>query len=117
QLTSAKTDPDGRVLKLTDPSLGDYPLIMMEHAGYIQLSDDETHRLADYLNNGGALLLADFWSTREWEGFEAQMKRVLPGRKWVELSTDHPLFHCVYNLEGPMNRLQVPTMQFWNRSF
>ena len=28
---------------------------------------------------------------------------------------EHPIFHCVFDLKGPMQRLQVPTMQFWNR--
>jgi hypothetical protein len=45
------------------------------------------------------------------------MQRVLPGRTWTELETDHPIFNCVYKIEGPMQRLQVPTMQFWDRSF
>ena len=27
----------------------------------------------------------------------------------------HPIFHCVFDLKGPMKSLQVPTMQFWNR--
>src|SRR5437660_4360262 len=32
QLTAIKTDPDARVVKLTDPTLFDYPLRYMEHA-------------------------------------------------------------------------------------
>lgn len=117
QLTSTRVDPDGRVLKLSDPALTDYPLIYMEHAGYILLSDPEVDILQKYLRNGGALFVNDFWSAREWDGFEAQMKRVLPGRTWTELTTDHPIFHCVFDLKGPMQRLQVPTIQFWNQDF
>jgi len=115
QLTATKVDPDARVLKLTDPALADYPLIYMEHAGYMQLADEEVRILRNYLRNGGALLVNDFWSTHEWEGFAAQMKRVLPDRPWTELTMDHPVFHCVFDLKGPMNDLQVPTIQFWNR--
>jgi hypothetical protein len=58
----------------------------------------------------------DFWNAREWQGFAEQMKRVLPDRSWTELGMDHPIFHCVFDLKGPMQWLQVPTMQFWNRS-
>jgi hypothetical protein len=113
-LTAIRTDPDARVLRLTDPDLFDFPLLYMEHAGYMVLSDAEVEALRRYLLNGGALFVNDFWSTEEWEGFEREMQRVLPGREWTELTMDHPVFHCVYRLEGPMNRLQVPTMQFWN---
>ena len=114
QLTSIRTDPDGRVLRLSDPDLTDFPMIFMEHAGYIGLDEKETVALRSYLLNGGFLFVSDFWSQREWEGFEQQMNRVLPGRTWTEITLDHPIFHCVFELKGPMQRLQVPTLQFWN---
>lgn len=114
QLTSIRTDPDARVLKLTDPDLPDYPMIYMEHAGYMKLSDDEAGRLQNYLLNGGALFVTDFWGTEEWDGFAREIERVLPGRQWVDLPMDHPVFHCVYPLRMRMNELQIPTMQFWN---
>src|SRR5262245_56735559 len=53
QLTSIKTDPDARVVKLTNPTLYHYPLLYMEHAGYMRLSDDEVVALRNYLLNGG----------------------------------------------------------------
>ncbi|HVU37264.1 MAG TPA: DUF4159 domain-containing protein, partial [Opitutales bacterium] len=49
--------------------------------------------------------------------FAAQMRRVLPGRNWTELGMDHPIFHCVFDLAGPMDKLQVPTMQFLNLDY
>jgi hypothetical protein len=116
QLTSLKADPDGRVLKLTNPELHDYPFLFMEHPGYMRLREPEVAALRKYLLAGGVLVVIDFWNTREWEGFAGQMKRVLPERTWTELTTDHPIFHCVFDLKGPMQRLQVPTMQFWNRA-
>src|SRR5262245_52450211 len=98
QLTSIRTDPDCRVLRLTDPELFEYPLLYLEHAGYMRLSEAETSILRKYLASGGALFVNDFWSAREWEGFAAQLARVLPGRKWIDLNTDHAIFHCVYDL-------------------
>lgn len=117
QLTSIRTDPDARVLKLTDPALASYPLLYLEHAGYMHLSDDEVAALRKYLACGGALFINDFWGTQEWEGFAGQIERVEPKRRWVDLDTDHPIFHCVFELPGPMHRLRVPTMQFWNEDF
>ena len=117
QMTAMKVDPDCRVLKFTDPALSDYPLLYIEHAGYMQLRDEEVGALRKYLLNGGALFVNDFWSTQEWDGFEAQMNQVLPGRSWTNLPMSHPLFHCVCDLKGPMNNLQVPTKQFWNPDY
>lgn len=115
QMTSTRVDPDGRVFKLTNPEMFGYPFVLMEHPGYMLLRDDEVGALRKYLLSGGTLVVIDFWNTREWDGFAGQMKRVMPERTWTDLTTDHPLFSCVFNLKRPMQRLQVPTMQFWNR--
>jgi Domain of unknown function (DUF4159) len=117
QLTSIRTDPDGRVLKLTDPALFDYPLLYLEHTGYMRLDEAEITALRQYLAAGGALFVNDFWSAREWEGFADQIGRVVPNRSWVELDTNHPVFSCVFDLRKPMHQLRVPTMQFWNKDF
>ena len=117
QLTSVRTDPDARVLKLTDPALFDYPLLYLEHAGYMRLSDEEVAIVRRYLACGGAIFVNDFWSAREWDGFAGQIERAVPNRTWTELSTDHPVFHCVFDLRRPMHALRVPTMQFWNEDF
>src|SRR4051812_6727654 len=41
QMTSMRTDPDGRFVRLTDPDLGDYPFIYMVEPGSLLLTDDE----------------------------------------------------------------------------
>ena len=116
QLTAMKVDPDGRVLKLTDPALGDYPFIYMVKPGRAEFREEEVLPLRLYLLNGGALLADDFWGTQEWASFERQMKRVLPEREWVELPMTHPLFHCVFDLNRSKNSLQVPAIHFFERT-
>ncbi|MEY4687538.1 MAG: hypothetical protein RIR76_1561 [Verrucomicrobiota bacterium] len=119
QLTSIRADPDGRVLRLTEPELHDYPFLYMTHPGYMQLRDPEVASLRKYLLAGGVIVVIDFWNSIELAGFTAQMKRVLPERSWTDLSLDHPLFTCVYDLKTQLKTLQtlqVPTMQFWNRA-
>jgi hypothetical protein len=49
QLTSMKIDPDGRVLKLTNADLFDYPFIYMVKAGRMELRDEEVPILRKYL--------------------------------------------------------------------
>src|SRR5207245_10937414 len=113
QVTSIRTDPDARVLKRSDLELHHYALLYMEHAGYMRLSDAEVTALRTYLLAGGALFVNDFWGSQEWDGFAREIKRVLPGRAWTELTTDHPVFHCVFDLRCPTRTLQVPTIQYW----
>ncbi len=114
QLTSIKTDPDARVIKLTAPMLSRYPMLYMEHAGYMRLSEAEVVALRKYLLNGGVMFVNDFWGSEEWDGFAREISRVLPEQTWTNLTTDHPVFHSVFELRGPMRRFQVPTLQFWN---
>jgi hypothetical protein len=116
QLTSMKVDPDGRVLKLSDPALFSYPFIFAAQAGGMELLDEEVTVLRRYLKNGGVFWADDFWGTRDWEHFKAQMARVLPDQIFQELTMEHQIFHCVFNFKGPMNSLQTPSIHFWRRN-
>ncbi|MFO1449883.1 MAG: DUF4159 domain-containing protein [Opitutaceae bacterium] len=115
QMTSLRVDPDGRVLKLTDPDLSDFPLLYMDKPGLIDLPPEDETALRSYLRAGGALLADGFWGTEEWRSFEQQLKRVLPDQTWEELPPDHPLFRSVFRLNPAGNRLQIPPIQFWSR--
>jgi len=117
QLTSLNVDPDGRVLRLTNTALADYPFIFMSHPERMELDEAEVGALRNYLLNGGALMVDDFWGDESWAHLDEVMKRVLPGRTWTELPIEHPLFHCVFDLRGPMRQLQVPTLQLWRRGY
>jgi hypothetical protein len=66
--------------------------------------------------NGGFLMADDFWGPNQWGNFEREIKRVLPERAFVELPMDHPLFHCVFDLKGPISKLQTMNKHFSNRA-
>ena len=116
QMTSIKVDPNGRILRLTDPALFDYPFIYMVEVGSLLLRDEEVPILRKYLLNGGFLMVDDFWGEWQWESFAEQMKRVFPNRDFVELPMDHPIFHSVFDLKGPKNSLQTPNERQGSRS-
>jgi len=116
QVTSIKVDPDGRTIRLTDPDLLNYPWIYMVEPGALLLRDEEVPLLRKYLLNGGVLMADDFWGEWQWEGFAEQIKRVLPGRNFVELPMEHPLFHCVFDIRVPKNKLQTPNIRQGIRS-
>jgi len=110
QVTSMKIDPDARVLRLTDPELFDYPWIYMVEPGRLLLRDEEVPVLRNYLLNGGFLMADDFWGPVQWEGFEREIRRVLPKSEFVEVGMDHPIFHCVFDLNRTKNELQTPNI-------
>jgi len=111
QVTSMRVDPDGRVLRITDPDLFNYPWIYMVEPGSLQLREEEVPILRDYLKNGGVLMADDFWGRVQWEVFQREIQRVLPEGEFVQLDMTNQLFHCVFDLKGPMNRLQTPNVR------
>lgn len=107
QITSMKVDPDGRILRLTDADLADFPFIYIVEPGGLSLDDDEVAALRKYLLNGGFLWLDDFWGEREWEHCEAVLRQVFPERSLVEMKLDHPLYRCVFPIK---EKHQIPNV-------
>lgn len=116
QMTSIKVDPNGRTIRLTDKDLLRYPFIYTVEPGGLLLREEEVPILREYLLNGGFLMVDDFWGEWQWEGFAEQMRRVFPERQFVDLPMDHPIFHCVIDLPGPLNKLQIPNERLGVRS-
>jgi len=111
QLTSMEVNPDGVVIELTDPRLFDYPFIHINPGDPVRVlfTDEEVKCLRKYLLNGGFLFVTDFWGEDEWEAFHSQMRRVFPDREPVELPLDHPIFHCVFEIN---EKPQVPAIEY-----
>jgi len=116
QMTSIKVDPNGRILRLTDPELFRYPFIYMVEPGALVLRDEEVPILRRYLLNGGFLMVDDFWGEWQWEGMAEQIKRVFPDRDFVELPMSHEIFHCVFDLGTEKNKLQTPNERLGSQS-
>ena len=95
--------------RLTDPNLGDSPLLFMSDVGYMLLTNPEKAALRDYLERGGFLWVDDFWGDAEWANFERAMRDVLPGKRWTTLPSTHPIFHTVFDLE---EMPQIPARDF-----
>lgn len=113
QMTSLKVSPDGRFLRLKNQDLYNYPWIYMVEPGRLLLDDEEVKILREYLLNGGFLMADDFWGDVQWENFYEQMKKVFPesNREFVELPMDHPIFHMVFDITVPKQKLQTPNVR------
>jgi len=108
QLTSMQVDPKGKILRLTDPTLFDYPFIYIVEPGALEFSEAEVQALRRYLLGGGFLMVDDFWGEREYANFYMEIKRVLPDREPRELPLEHTIFDCVFKLtEKP----QIPNVR------
>lgn len=105
QLTSMEVNPVPIILELTDPELFNYPFIYIVEPGNLVFLEEEVKNLRRYLLNGGFLMIDDFWGRREWYNIYNQMKRVFPEREPIELTLDHPIFHCVFELK---EKPQIP---------
>lgn len=99
QVTSLTVRPDLNFIDITTKDLEKYPFVYLASAGRVVLSDSEVRDLRRYLLNGGFLMADDFWGDEQWTHFYEQLKRVFPEREPVELSLDHPIFHCVFNFK------------------
>jgi hypothetical protein len=107
QMTSLKVDPNGRFIDLTDPELVNYPWLYIAEAGSLYFTPDEILALRNYLQNGGFLMFDDFWGDAAWKNVQHYMKRVLPRLNFVEMPMEHPLYHCVFEINS---KGQVPNM-------
>ena len=108
QMTSIKVDPDGRFVNLTDPELADFPWIYIVEPGRLAFNAEEIVALRIYLLNGGFLMFDDFWGDAAWQNVEHEMKKVFPDRGFTELSLDHQLYHCVFEIKS---KGQVPNIR------
>jgi hypothetical protein len=104
--------PDYVVVHLTDPLLFRCPILHMEDAGVIRLSDEEVVDLRAYLLKGGFLIVDDFWGTLAWEQWAEEIGRVLPPSQYpiVDIPHDHPVMNILYDVKYVE---QVSNIRFW----
>jgi len=97
-------------LRLEDPELFKYPVAYIIEVGWWTLTDRGADALRAYLQKGGFLIVDDFktpgWRGIPgggWEPFETNMKRVLPGVRFFEMESTHPIFHSFFEINSLTN--------------
>ena len=114
QLTALRVTPTPVIIDLMDPAIFDYPfLYIIEPGGYdggLNLQPPEVDMLRRYLDNGGFVMVDDFWGEHEWQIFYQQIKKIFPDGEPIELPLEHPIFHCVYELE---KKPQIPAINVY----
>ena len=91
-------------IALDDPELDRYPVAYMTEAGYWTITDREAAAFRAYLKKGGFAIFDDFRAGfvggGGWDNFEANMRRVLPDVRFVDLDASHPIFHSFFEIEN-----------------
>ena len=96
---------DINVVTLDDPQLFRYPIAYIIETGWWTLNDREAAGLRAYLQKGGFLFVDDFkppgWRGIPgggWEPFAENMRRVLPGVQFLDMTPDDPVFHAFFEI-------------------
>jgi hypothetical protein len=113
EVTKLDVNPGGHIISFQTDECFKYPIAYLCEVGYINLSDEEAQRMAEYLLRGGFLIVDDFRGDRELRNFRYQMKRVFPDRSLEELPRTHPIWTCFYDIsdlaiEPPYSGFLVP---------
>lgn len=91
---------DTDILSLDDPELFKHPVAYMAEPGFLALTDEEAAGFRAYLLKGGFVIFDDFADDRGgWANFEAQMLRVLPSARFVDLDASHRIFHSFFEID------------------
>ncbi len=96
---------DPIAVSINQKDLSRYPFIYAVEPGHMVLSNEDAANLREYLLRGGFLMLDDFWGESEWENVSEQMRKVFPEYPIHEISLNHPIFHCYFDIDEV---LQVP---------
>jgi len=101
------------VVRLTDPTLFDCPVLLGTDVGTASFSDEEVKRLREYLLKGGFLWVDDFWGTAAWEQWAGEMHKVLPEFPIFDVPVDHPIRQTLFEITQVE---QVSSINNWRRT-
>ncbi len=105
RLSRINTHQEPNLMPISHPRFFQYPYIYSVEPGYLVFSDEEVLRLREFLMRGGTYMADDFHGEAEWNHFEQQIMRVLPGHQIIELPLEHAVFHTVFDIP---DKMQVP---------
>jgi len=110
--TVGEGEPVHLLLELTDDELFQCPFVLMTEPGGAEFNDKEAERLRTYLLKGGFLWADDFWGSRAWQWWSAQIAKALPPNEYpiIELPLDHPMFHTRFDVKSIP---QIPNIGLW----
>jgi len=98
EVTRVDVNPSGHITSFQSDDCYKYPIAYLCEVGYLNLSEPERRRMAEYLLRGGFLIVDDFRGERDLENFRWQMRLVFPDRSLEEVPRTHPIWTCFYDI-------------------
>ncbi len=87
-------------VELGSDEIFQFPFLIMTGEGSFALSDTEKENLRAYIQRGGFLLASAGCSNQDWaRSFRRTFEEVFPGQELVELDTEHPVFHTLFDID------------------
>jgi hypothetical protein len=92
-------------MSLVDLELFEYPFLYINmkrvplYSGNgPDFKPEEAAALREYMLRGGFVMLDDFWGPEHWHDFLVELAKIFPDRTPRKLETDHPIFHCFFDI-------------------
>lgn len=101
--TNINVSPVYEYVDLASDNLFLYPLIFLTGHGNINFTKEEAKRLRVYLENGGFLYIDDDYGLDKY--VRKEMKKVFPGKKFVELPFNHEIYHCHFDFPNGLPKI------------
>ncbi len=119
EVTGVETTPDSHlILDLDDPRILEYPFLYVSEPGYWNITAAEASNLREFMQRGGFVVFDDFRGRDELNTLISALSLVAPEYRFEELTVDHPIFQCFYDIESlhmvpPYDVPGPPTFYGW----
>ena len=91
------------IVEVGDQSIFNYPFVHLTGHGNISFNDQEAQNLRKYLSAGGFLHIDDNYGIDPF--IRAEMQKVFPELKFIELPPSHPIFHQKYDFKDGLPKI------------
>jgi hypothetical protein len=113
EVTKLDPNPQAHIFSFQTDDCFKYPIAYFCEVGYLDLSEREAQRMAEYLLRGGFLIVDDFRGERALDNFKRNLKMVFPDRSLEEVPRTDPIWDCFYDISKlfpapPYSRWLVP---------
>lgn len=85
------------IFSLEEDEIFRNPILYMWEPGFWSITELGARNLSNYFRKGGFVIFDDF-EANQWYNFEDVFRRVLPGARFFELDTSHPVFHSFFDM-------------------
>jgi hypothetical protein len=103
QAIGTRINPQQAIVEVGSLEIFNYPFIHMTGHGNVVFSPSDRENLRTYLLGGGFLHVDDNYGMDVF--IRAEMLKVFPELEWIELPTNHPIYHQKYDFPNGLPKV------------